>query len=139
MSKKVLLLTFIILTSFIPLLQVFSIQLAYMHFSSIFSPMYMIQVDDLAAAIAESMAFIRELLSTVCTQVSSTLKNVFKSMLLDLPSIFLVPLSSSLIYNNKRLRVYFDPCGIALGHAGRCLPVAERLKKMFDGDVDILV
>lgn len=138
MSKKVLLLTFIILISFIPLLQVFSVQLVYMHFSPIFSPMYMTQIDDLTTAIAESMAFIKELLSIVCTQASFTLKNIFKNMLLDLRFVSLIPLSSSLIYNNKRLRIYFAPCGIALGHAGRCLPVAERLEKTFDGNIDIL-
>jgi len=27
------------------------------------------------------------------------------------------------------MRVYFAPCGIGLGHVGRCLPIAEELKK----------
>ncbi len=33
------------------------------------------------------------------------------------------------------MKVYFAPCGIGLGHAGRCLPIARRLAKE---DVDIV-
>ncbi len=138
MSKKVLFLILIILTSSIPILQVFSLQLACEHLLSVSSLMDVIQIDDLATAIIDSMMLIKEFLSTVCIQVSFTLKDAFRHILLDLRFILLVPLSSSLICNGKRLRVYFAPCGIALGHAGRCLPVAERLKRMFNDDVDIL-
>ncbi|MEM3726143.1 MAG: glycosyltransferase [Candidatus Bathyarchaeia archaeon] len=28
---------------------------------------------------------------------------------------------------NKPMRVYFAPCGIGLGHVGRCVPIAKRL------------
>ncbi|MCQ8892785.1 MAG: hypothetical protein NQU41_05325 [Candidatus Methanosuratincola sp.] len=30
------------------------------------------------------------------------------------------------------MRVYFAPCGIALGHAGRCIPVAKALRSIGD-------
>ncbi len=127
----------IILASSIPFLQVFSFQLTYEHLFSIFSLMDVVRIDDLATII-NSIVLIKEFLSTVRVQASSTLKDALRHMLLDLHFILLIPLSSSLLYNGKRLRVYFAPCGIALGHVGRCLPVAERLKNMFNGDVDIL-
>ena len=31
---------------------------------------------------------------------------------------------------NSRLRVYFAPCGIGLGHVGRCIPIARRLQNV---------
>ncbi|MEM3566784.1 MAG: UDP-N-acetylglucosamine--N-acetylmuramyl-(pentapeptide) pyrophosphoryl-undecaprenol N-acetylglucosamine transferase [Candidatus Bathyarchaeia archaeon] len=30
---------------------------------------------------------------------------------------------------NRPMRVYFAPCGIGLGHVGRCMPIAKRLQE----------
>ncbi|MEM0007088.1 MAG: glycosyltransferase [Candidatus Bathyarchaeia archaeon] len=30
---------------------------------------------------------------------------------------------------NRLMRVYFAPCGIGLGHVGRCIPIAKRLQE----------
>jgi UDP:flavonoid glycosyltransferase YjiC (YdhE family) len=40
-----------------------------------------------------------------------------------------VKLSGKASAGNRPMRVYFAPCGIGLGHVGRCLPIARKLQE----------